>query len=74
MEKERMNMWKSDVTSYSKKEYADMEKKLKKKLNNTLTSFQRKYSVKPFIEMDESKSKIKVFIINKAIHYLNIKD
>lgn len=61
---------KSDVTTYSQKEYSEMEKSLADKINLLIKEIETKYNVQPLIDTIDSKTRVEVFILNKGMHHL----
>lgn len=57
----------SDATTYTETEYNKMEQELQNKINLLIEETENKYCVQPMIEVESPKTRVKIFILNKAM-------
>lgn len=57
----------SDVTTYTEAEYNKMEQELQDKINFLIEEVENKYCVQPMVEVEAPKTRVKIFILNKAM-------
>jgi hypothetical protein len=58
----------SDVDTFTKEQYQQMEQELADKINQLIKETEDKYCVSPFIEPLNPPRRVSVFIVNKATH------
>lgn len=71
MPKKCKSLLENDVDSYTKEQYAEMEKDLAEKINQVIEEIENKYCIYPTLEITESKNRLKptdIFIFNKSVH------
>lgn len=61
----------NDVDSYTKEQYAEMEKELAENINRAIKETENKYCVRPILENIQNKNRLEptdIFIFNKSVH------
>lgn len=62
------NRVENDIESYTKEEYARMEKELTDSINKLIEDTANRYCVQPTIETKSPRTTVNVFILNRGIH------
>lgn len=56
---------------YTDEQYEQMEKDLNQKINSLIEETENKYCVQPIIEMNDTHTRVNMYILNKATKIFN---